>query len=340
MAKLSLIRRLAPLGVLVAATTATPAQAGAFSGNIAVPALALPSITFVVQGIQPMSAQQDCVAPLAANAQVPAQVPAMSKSAAILGGQMSALDRIRAQQTGEISTMPVEEPVVAATPAVAAPCAGQGTVPGFAVPQPVAGNDYGARSGEILGSMKLPIRRTKFDADWARVSSRGLSSRDMRRSIGTTELAGMEGLQRVNAWVNTNIAHQSDRAATGKADSWADARSTLRSKNGDCEDFAILKMQMLASLGYSREDMTLTLARDLVRGADHAVLIVREGGQYWMLDNATNTVLPAHRSYDYRPVMSFGEGKTWLHGYAMPAKRLDYRSVMAVSSARRTGLNR
>jgi predicted transglutaminase-like cysteine proteinase len=61
--------------------------------------------------------------------------------------------------------------------------------------------------------------------------------------------------------------------------------------------------------------MVLTIARDLARNADHAVLVVRLDGRYYMLDNATDQVLDASASHDYRPVLSFSDSQTWLHGY-------------------------
>ncbi|MGD9664772.1 MAG: transglutaminase-like cysteine peptidase, partial [Novosphingobium sp.] len=90
---------------------------------------------------------------------------------------------------------------------------------------------------------------------------------------------------------------------------------TLKMRKGDCEDIAIAKMQLLAAAGVPRNDMVLTIARDLVRRADHAVLIVKHEGRWLMLDNATDKVLDARYSYDYRPVLSFSENKSWLHGY-------------------------
>jgi hypothetical protein len=89
--------------------------------------------------------------------------------------------------------------------------------------------------------------------------------------------------------------------------------------------------------------MYLTLARDLVRNADHAMLIVKADGRYWLLDNSTDRLLDASESHDYRPIMSFGTSQKWLHGYAetdraeaVPA----YRSVIASSNARSTGFSR
>ena len=106
------------------------------------------------------------------------------------------------------------------------------------------------------------------------------------------------------------------RQGRGTRDYWATAGETLGDGFGDCEDYAILKYQMLAALGFDTRGMYLTLARDLARNADHAVLVVRVDGQHYLLDNATNLVLPADRTYDYRPTMSFSSESDWLHGAA------------------------
>ena len=72
---------------------------------------------------------------------------------------------------------------------------------------------------------------------------------------------------------------------------------------------------MLAAAGVAREDMILTLARDLVRRRDHAVLLVKAGDGYLMLDNVGTAPLDASQDHGYRPVMSLGARQSWLHGY-------------------------
>jgi predicted transglutaminase-like cysteine proteinase len=89
----------------------------------------------------------------------------------------------------------------------------------------------------------------------------------------------------------------------------------LRRGVGDCEDFAIAKMDMLAALGVARADMRLIIARDLVRNADHAVLIVQLDGGSVMLDNVTDRLLDGRAPNDYRPIMSFSQNAKWVHGY-------------------------
>jgi len=89
----------------------------------------------------------------------------------------------------------------------------------------------------------------------------------------------------------------------------------MRRRQGDCEDIAIVKMQLLAAHGIRLEDMSLVIARDQVRNADHALLVVKFDGRMWLLDNSTDRVLDASQSYDYRPILSFSAGKKWIHGY-------------------------
>ncbi|MEO6153113.1 MAG: transglutaminase-like cysteine peptidase [Croceibacterium sp.] len=170
-------------------------------------------------------------------------------------------------------------------------------------------------SGDILASKRLAIRHTMFDADWQRVRSERISPARYARALGSAPQAPATALGRVNAWVNHNIAYVEDRALFGKADYWAGAVRTLKLRQGDCEDIALTKMQLLAAAGIPRDDMVLTIARDLVRGADHAILMVKQDGRYVMLDNATDTVLDASAANDYRPVLSFGQHQAWLHGY-------------------------
>jgi predicted transglutaminase-like cysteine proteinase len=75
------------------------------------------------------------------------------------------------------------------------------------------------------------------------------------------------------------------------------------------------KLQLLAAMGVPRGDMYLTIARDLTRRADHALLVVKLDGKHWLLDNSTNLLLDARESYDYRPILSYSAAGTWLHGY-------------------------
>lgn len=309
-----------PLAVsLVAGIMATlPASAGA-------------SVAF---GVLPQSlteaavaAPQKCGAPVAPamGAMQPVlRVSRMDKASAILGGRSSALERMRQQQSGQGA---VETGVPASTSL--APAAARSGFTGAAGCQSLAMpviqphmvgagiTQHALGSDDFLASKRLPVRHTSFDAEWNRVRSQGLSRSTVanlaRFAPGP---ANLSTLAAVNSWANTRIRYVEDRDLYGQADYWASASLTLSRRAGDCEDIAIAKMQLLAALGVPRSDMYLTVARDLVRNADHALLVVKLGGKYWLLDNSTNELLDASRSYDYRPIMSFSQSHKWLHGYS------------------------
>jgi predicted transglutaminase-like cysteine proteinase len=76
-------------------------------------------------------------------------------------------------------------------------------------------------------------------------------------------------------------------------------------------------MELLLAAGFKKDQMRLVIARDLIRNADHALLIVTLSSGAFVLDNATNSLLDARLANDYRPIMSFSEDRKWLHGYAV-----------------------
>lgn len=242
-----------------------------------------------------------------------------TKSAAILGGAPSKLEQMRQAQAsayppdGAAATL---QPANMSEAAVGACAASQAIVAPSFMPVP----DFALPDSAILGAMSIAIRQTPFDRDWAAVRS-SKSSRKMLLALAASgarqsrdEAAQVEA---VNRWVNTRIAFGDDREIYGKADYWASAAETLRRGVGDCEDFAIAKMELLSALGISRDKMRLVVARDLVRNADHAVLVVALAGRSVMLDNVTDRLLDARLPNDYRPIMSFSQNAKWVHGYAV-----------------------
>ncbi len=268
-------------------------------------------------------------------------VPAYNKSSAILGGRPSRLELMARQQSGEAGLAPAAGPMapgVAGVRSLASTVGCQNFT--AATTRPVlSAPGYLARTlndEDFLASKRLTISHTSFDSSWDRVSKQSLSGRSTRDLRGLTGKSGGEAtLMAVNTWANTRIRYVEDQKLYGKADYWAPASTTLRRGAGDCEDIAILKMQLLAASGIPRSDMYLTIARDLIRNADHALLIVKLDGKHWMLDNATNQLLDARESHSYRPILSFGADRKWLHGYSS-----DQRSVIASSSALSTGFRR
>lgn len=284
------------------ASAMAPSAAHAASGLGGLP-LALAAAATLEQG-------QCARAALPASGQFRLPAAPISKASAILGGQMSALEAMKAQQAG-------------LAPAAAPALPGAGLIPRsggecamFVRPQSELAAlrpGLGAAlpgSDDFLASKRLPVKHTGFDAQWSRV----------RKS--TVTLAGLGAglpaearLAAVNSWANGHIRYAKDRQLYGKSDYWADARTTLKKGAGDCEDIAIVKMALLAGAGIRREDMYLTVARDLARNADHALLVVKLDGRFWLLDNNTDRLLDGSQANDYRPILSYAANGKWLHGY-------------------------
>ena len=240
---------------------------------------------------------------------------ATSKASAILGGQVSALEQMRLQQAGA--------PIRLAT------LAGDGLVPRsggectlFILPQTGLSALRPGRSiiapgsDDFLASKRLPVKKTSFDAQWTRVGREALSRSTVAELARIAPgRAGEATLAAVNAWANHRVRYVEDRELYGQADYWAGARTTLRRGAGDCEDIAIAKLALLAAMGVPRDAMYLTIARDLARNADHALLVVKLEGRHWLLDNATDRLLDASEANEYRPVLSYSAHGKWLHGY-------------------------
>ncbi|TVV71092.1 transglutaminase-like cysteine peptidase, partial [Sphingomonas solaris] len=131
------------------------------------------------------------------------------------------------------------------------------------------------RHGGIFGSIAIAVGRTPLEARFRH------AARSARSGAGTPWHALLKAgagqgrraqAQMVNAWVNRRVQFANDAPGT-TGDRWASLDETVARGRGDCEDYAIAKLQLLAALGVPTSDLMLVIARDLVRRADHAVLV-------------------------------------------------------------------
>lgn len=197
--------------------------------------------------------------------------------------------------------------------------------------QPTAGR---IRPGQpdVFGTVALRVSRTALDAKWRAASGGTLGSQagPWAAVIALNRnLPRAAQIRNVNAWVNDRIAYVEDVRQYGAADHWSSAVQSLKRGRGDCEDYAIAKMQILRALGVAADSMFLVIARDLVRRADHAILAVAIDGDLVVLDNETDRILSSDDARDYRPILSFNATGSWTHGYrtAPPAAALRYASL-------------
>jgi predicted transglutaminase-like cysteine proteinase len=183
-----------------------------------------------------------------------------------------------------------------------------------------------------LGTLAIPVDTTRFDDRWARVRrapAARLMQMQLDRAAVSRGLGEAATLERVNLWVNRQIAYVDDDRNYRQRDFWAAADETVARGSGDCEDYAILKMHMLRAVGIADDRMKLVLLRDLAINADHAFLLVRSEAGWVVLDNMTDRVYDGRQANAVRPIMSFSGNQRWVHGYRDTAAP----TVMAAAAA-------
>jgi len=106
----------------------------------------------------------------------------------------------------------------------------------------------------------------------------------------------------INRAVNLSIKPMSDWAQYGHADFWASPLQTVGSGAGDCEDYAIAKYAALREAGISPRDLRLLIVQDNLRRTHHAVLAVRDGEEWLILDNRAMAMVTIEEARQYYPL--------------------------------------
>ena len=167
-----------------------------------------------------------------------------------------------------------------------------------------------ASAPNAFGSVALPLGPNKFSERWHRVASAGGSSRLSEIISPARSLDGTRQARFVNAVLNDRIEFRPEQG-----DRWATPAETLGSAAGDCEDFAVAKMHALKQLGVPDRDLFLTVGQDTATREAHAVLLLRSGGRFWVMDNRSDRLIPDSQFRDFTPTVSFrADGKSWFHG--------------------------
>lgn len=266
---------------------------------------------------QPAAAQ---LAPLSAPAY------SFNKSEAILGGT-SKLAALMAQQSGQ--------PLATPAPASSVPQpAGLGRASFISAAPPLFRPAVASDRPDVFGTVALSVGHTSLDKRWQRVQHSRASGSAAGWADALRNRDEAERIEEVNRFVNARVSFVDDIRQYRAADVWQTASDTLRRGRGDCEDYAIAKLQLLRAAGFAADDLYLVIVKDLVRRADHAVLVVRSEGRMLLLDNSTDRVTDATAFQDYRPMLSYtAAGKSWTHGYRRAAAPI---SVAAGPSATTT----
>jgi predicted transglutaminase-like cysteine proteinase len=238
-----------------------------------------------------------------------------SKTQAILGGE-SALTAILAQQSGQPIPRPQQ---IAVTPA------GYGA-PVMRAAMPVYRPAIAMDRPDVFNSVALPIGHTSLERRWKKVTNGAVGATSAAYAARLSDLSPVERLRAVNHYVNSRVRFVDDIRQYGVADLWTTAADTLRRGRGDCEDYAIAKLQLLRRAGFAENDLYLVILRDALRRADHAVLVARAEGRLLVLDNGTDRLIDSYEMVDYHPIVTFSGNRAWTHGYRRELPPVTYAS--------------
>lgn len=169
-------------------------------------------------------------------------------------------------------------------------------------------------SPDVFGTATIGAGVTFYDARFRRVSEAD------RKNPAVLEIAealrGLEPAEQlaaVQSEVLRRIKWSHDLDNMHVADFWSNAGETLQRGTGDSEDIAIVEMQALKAAGFASRDLYISIGRQKQVGA-HIVLLARTPQGFMMLDDRTGHPVMAQENRLFTPVLTIGEGKSWVHG--------------------------
>ena len=118
---------------------------------------------------------------------------------------------------------------------------------------------------------------------------------------------GWDVVKEINRTVNFTVMPRTDLEQFGKEEVWA-----YPDLAGDCEDYVLLKRQMLIARGFSPADALITVVRK-ADGEGHAVLTLRTSEGDFVLDNLEDEVKLWHDTpYRYLKRQASNNSGRWV----------------------------
>lgn len=125
-------------------------------------------------------------------------------------------------------------------------------------------------------------------------------------------IADSKTLEDVNKNVN-RYQYKDDFQQFGQDEYWQTPFEFIKNRGGDCEDYAITKYYILKAKGYKDEDLKIVILKTQ-DGGGHAVLIVRDGSRWLMLDNRYKRVIDVTKIPEvYTPYWAMNHTKYWTY---------------------------
>ena len=113
--------------------------------------------------------------------------------------------------------------------------------------------------------------------------------------------------ERINSDVNASVQYKTDLEQYSKPEHWVEANAF-----GDCEDYALLKRQVLLKNGFARKDLHLALCWDETN-TYHCVLLCNTNKGWFVLDNRHSLpMIPKQCGYAWDKALDEVDGKWYV----------------------------
>jgi predicted transglutaminase-like cysteine proteinase len=145
---------------------------------------------------------------------------------------------------------------------------------------------------------------------------------------------GLYRAGRIGRAVNLALRKVNRLAADGGATDWTTPLQALRAGAGDCKQFAVLKYAALRAAGFGDNDVRLLVVMNKAQQEPHAVVAVRHGADWFILDSVTMTVVASRQHQNYEPLFSLdGQG---VRRFVLPSFSASARLPAPRAAAQRT----
>lgn len=142
----------------------------------------------------------------------------------------------------------------------------------------------------IWTNLQVDLDRDREVISHCRFSIETCSDPAARRFIAIVdEGAGYEGRARI-AHIN-RAANLAIRYRVENSEAWTSPLTALAAGTGDCKQFAVLKYAALKESGIAADRLHILIVEDKARHAAHAVVAVRDGTQWLVLNNRNSTLI-------------------------------------------------
>lgn len=169
-------------------------------------------------------------------------------------------------------------------------------------------------SPDVFGTAAVASGVTLYDARFRRVANADRNDPQIASLAATLRGLSPEAqLSAVQSLVLSRVRWMSDLDNMKVSDFWSNAAETLSRGTGDSEDIAIAQMQILKAAGFDPKDLYISIGRRQNVGA-HIVLLARTLSGFYMLDDRLGHPLAARDSSLFTPVLTIGQGKSFIHG--------------------------